>query len=378
MSGNFDHYEVTDSSIDPIWVAPPNVHERLPARVGRDPDSWRGFTTRRIPGGALGALCHQDFAPAPGDLVLARVESLGYHKRLHLPNGRRRQLYDGDEIIVAYADRYAPQQFEARVPGDLGPCHLVASGGVAGWVEEKHRRIRSRPTRLRPRGLVCSAPGEPPLNVANWALPPTARPRPGRIPVLAALGTSMDSGKTTSAAHLVRGASAAGLRVGYAKITGTGAAGDPMLVADAGAELVLDFTDVGHASTYRLADAVVESIFLDLLGHLQQSGVDLAVLEIADGLLQRETASLIASEAFRRHVGGCLFATPDALGADAGVRRLRELGLPLLGLCGAVESAPLQVREAVEATGLCHYGRADLADPATASKLASIAQAARE
>jgi len=48
-----------------------------------------------------------------------------------LPNGRRQTLFEGDEIIVAYANRHAPDQFEAEVPDSLSDCHLVASGGVA-------------------------------------------------------------------------------------------------------------------------------------------------------------------------------------------------------------------------------------------------------
>jgi molybdopterin-guanine dinucleotide biosynthesis protein len=235
--------------------------------------------------------------------------------------------------------------------------------------------MRSGPTRVRPLGLVASGPGEPPLNVANWALPPAPRPEAGPIPVIAALGTSMDSGKTTSAADLARGASLAGLRVGYGKVTGTGAMGDPMLLRDAGADAVLDFTDVGHVSTYRLSPREIESIFLQLLGHLQQSGVDLILVEVADGLLQEETAQLVASEGFRRHVHASLFAAPDAMSALAAAGWLREHRLPLLGLCGTIEASPLQVREATGATGLAHYGRADLSDPATATKLISLATA---
>ncbi|MGH0037184.1 MAG: DUF1611 domain-containing protein [Myxococcota bacterium] len=345
----------------------------LPARILRNPDAFRAYTTRRVPRAALTATCRDIATPAAGDLVLARVEALGHHKRLHLPNGRRRQLFAGDEIIVAYADRYAPQQFEARVPPDLGPCHLVASGGVAGRVETRHRRIRSGPTRIRPIGLVCSEPGEPPLNVANWALPPAPHPEPGRVPIIAALGTSMDSGKTTSVADLAHGATSAGYRVGYAKVTGTGAAGDPMLMVDAGADPVLDFTDVGHVSTYLLSDDVVESILLELIGHLQHARVDVILLEVADGLLQRETAALASGPLFRRFVDGCLFAAPDAMSAVAGVAWLRDRRLPGLGLCGSIETSPLQVREASEATALPHFGRSDLADPATAAKLISLA-----
>jgi hypothetical protein len=50
-------------------------------------------------------------------------------------------IHDFDAIIVAYGHRYAPDQFEAYVPEDLGPCHLVAGGGVAAREAERATRI---------------------------------------------------------------------------------------------------------------------------------------------------------------------------------------------------------------------------------------------
>lgn len=86
--------------------------------------------------------------------MLARVERLGRHRTLHLPSGRRRTLIVGDEIVVSFGDRYASDQFEARVPGSLGPCHLVAAGGVAAEALSRHERLRG-PTEIEALGFVC-------------------------------------------------------------------------------------------------------------------------------------------------------------------------------------------------------------------------------
>ena len=327
----------------------------------------QAFSTRRVPREMMVGLLTDD-RPRVGDLVLARVESLGHHTRLHLPDGRRRNLFVGDEVILAYADRYAPNQFEAKVPSRLEACHLVAGGGIAAIVTERHRHVR-HPTRIRPLGLIASEAGGP-LNVAGWALPsPSAPPEAGSIPTLALVGTAMDSGKTTAAAFLARGLSRSGLRVAYAKVTGTAAAGDPTLVADAGAHPVLDFTDVGYASTYRISAAALEGVFTDLLAHLQRSGAEAIVLEIADGLFQPETAALVSRDAFKRLVDGLLFAAQDAMGAAAGVSQLRDEGHRVLALTGRMEIAPLQVREASAVTRLPFLRRSDLADPCAAAKL---------
>lgn len=85
------------------------------------------YTTRHV---RLESACSVELADRPetGDLVLARVTELGQHYRLELPDGRRATLYEGDEIVVAYGNRYAPDQFEAVVPDDLGENAISSPG----------------------------------------------------------------------------------------------------------------------------------------------------------------------------------------------------------------------------------------------------------
>jgi hypothetical protein len=93
-------------------------------------------------------LSGSDVAPVAGDVVLARVAGLGQHQRLESPHSRRQTLFPGDEVLVAYGHRYAPDQFEAEVPADLGPVHLIAAGGPG---RPRHRAARAdgRPDRPR-------------------------------------------------------------------------------------------------------------------------------------------------------------------------------------------------------------------------------------
>ncbi len=344
--------------------------QSIPERIGPADlaEATRAYSTRRVPVQAMRCV-RADLAPTAGDLVLAQVEALGHHKRLHTVSGGRKNLFVGDRVIVAYGDRYAPNQFEARVPRDLRDCDLAAGGGLAARVVSQHDRIRGAATRLHPLGLIASDPEAPPLNLAGFALEPRRDGDHALPPVLAVVGTSMDAGKTTAAAHLVRGLHRHGHRVGYAKVTGTAAAGDPGLLRDAGASVVLDFTDAGHASTYRLPIGAVVAVFEDLLLHLAAAGVDSIVVEVADGLLQRETEGLLQSEAFRTRVDGIVFAAGDSLGAVGGVQWLRDRGLPVTALSGRLTTSPLQIRETVEATRLPVHDREALLDPATAFKL---------
>ena len=324
------------------------------------------YTTRRVPFSEAGYLISGGVVPAPGDLVLARVDRLGQHKRIELGNGRRAPLFQGDEIILCYGHRYAPDQFEGEIPNSLEPCHMVAAGGIAACAISKHTS-RKAATRITPLGLLSDARGRP-VNLADHALAP-ASPETSLPMTIAVVGTSMNAGKTTTAAYLIRGLANAGLKVGAAKLTGTGAGGDTWLMIDAGAELVLDFTDAGYASTHRVALSELEDIVTTLTAHLQRAGVDVIVLEVADGLFQEETSALLCSPVFRQTVNGIIFAAADAMGAATGVNWLYDHDLPVVAISGRLTGAPLVVRETQGATGLPVMGLEQLSDPGIAETI---------
>lgn len=172
------------------------------------------YTTRHVDlDRATGLLA--SVRPAVGDLVLAAVTSIGQHPKIEGQDGRRASLFPGDEVVIAYGHRYAPDQFEASVPDDLGPCDLVAAGGIAARVDNAHGKM-GPPTTLAPVGLLTTADGSR-LRLASGS---TRRPATARPVTIAVVGAAMNAGKTTTAAHLVRGLRRAGLRVGAAKTTG--------------------------------------------------------------------------------------------------------------------------------------------------------------
>jgi molybdopterin-guanine dinucleotide biosynthesis protein len=301
-----------------------------------------------------------DVKPEPGDVVVARVDQIGQHKRLELRSGRRALLYPEDEIVLSYADRYAPDAFEAEIPDDLSPCHLVAAGGIASRVLSRHVSF-AEPTSITPVGLLAKENGDR-LNLADWALG-APRPVPKRQLSIAVIGSAMNAGKTTTAANLVKGLVSMGREVGAAKVTGTGAGRDVWFLTDSGAEPVLDFTSVGLPSTYHAGQAEVERVFTQLHGHLAAAGVDAMVLEVADGIQQCETAALLRSQAFAERVDGVIFAAGDALGAAAAVDHARNLDLQRVAISGRVSASPLAAREAARATGLPVLDVVGLRDP---------------
>jgi hypothetical protein len=350
------------------------VAKRNPEEARLRRANW-SFMTRRVDQNIAVRLLTQDAIPQAGDVVLARIDALGHHANLHLPSGRKRHLFVGDEVVVAYGNRYASSQFEAMVPGGLGPCHLVAGGGMASRAVSWHRSIVRGPTRITPLGLVGRADGRR-INLRDFALRPLQLQDVGQGPTtIAVLGTSMDSGKTQSACFLARGLIAAGLRVAYAKATGTGAGGDVGWLEDAGADPVLDFTDVGMASTYLARIEDLEQGMETLLATITAKAVDAILVEVADGVLQRETAALLQSDTFNRCIDAVMLAAQDSMGAMAGVDWLRgHCARPVLAISGVLSGSPLQEMEAKTATGLEVFSREGLADPARAMKLLARAQ----
>lgn len=318
------------------------------------------YTTRNVDRSRITGLLTGPRSPRSGDLVLARVERIGQHRRIEQPDGRRAVLFEGDEIVVCYGNRYAPDQFEAEVPPDLGPCHLAAAGGVAAVVTSLHEAM-DEPTRIMPLGLLAGPDGRA-LNLSAFALsaPAVSLRRPA---VVAVVGTSMNAGKTTAAANVIRGLAAAGLRVGAAKVTGTGAGGDRWLMHDAGATWALDFTDCGVPTTYQLPHEQVQEIAKTLVHDVAARGAEAIVIEVADGVFQRETERLLVSSSFRGLVDAYVFAAGDAAGAATGVAWLQERALPIVLVAGALTRSPLAVREAAAATDMPVLRSEALADP---------------
>src|SRR5262249_33276753 len=113
----------------------------------------------------------------------------------------------------------------------------------------------------------------------------------------------------------------------------------------------LDFNDAGHGATYLCPTDELLAAFDLLLGHAA-AAAEHVVVEIADGLLQCETAALLTSPAFIRQVTAFGFATGDPLAAVAGVGLLASWGIRPVAISGLISMSPLAMREATTHTGV--------------------------
>lgn len=330
-----------------------------------DTAKWT-FSTRRVDRARV-AGTDTDFAAAkPGDLILAHVDTVGQHRRVQLTSGRPSFIFPGDAVVMACGARYAPDQFEGLAEIDPDGADLLAGGGCIGRMVARNTQIK-RATRLMPAARLLDAAGKP-VNLADFALAP--RPDAPRPAVIAVVGTSMNSGKTLATAQLVLGLRRAGFRVGALKATGTGAFGDYNEYTDSGAQYVGDFTDAGMVTTYLEPLSRIKAGIETLLAEAGAQGCEIVVMEVADGLLQRETGQLIADPWFKRLISGLVFACGDAVAAAGGVAMLARHGLVPDAVTGMVSCSPMASAEAAVATGLTVLTKTDLADPAEATGFA--------
>ena len=299
--------------------------------------------------------------PRLGDLVVARVVSVGAHDHLENVHGRRVRLYPGDVVVGALGNRYATDFYEGYLPSG-SVAHLLTAGGVVGVVASAHVR-RGEPTQLEVLGSLAGVSGVG-LSMDDFALPlPVPRAVPGgglgpELGTFVVVGSSMNAGKTTTAAALIRGWARAGLRVGAGKVTGSGSGKDRWMYEDAGAGEIVDFLDFGMASTFGYPLTRLRQTMVGIRDTLVARGASVVVLEIADGLLQAETRGL--AEQLAGFADGAVLAVADGLSAVAGAQIMGGLGVPVRVVSGLVTASPLAAREAATATGLAVLSPAEL------------------
>jgi hypothetical protein len=85
-----------------------------------------------------------------------------------------------------------------------------------------------------------------------------------------------------------------------------------------------------------------------LLTNLATQPLDYIVVEIADGIFQRETRMLLEHRMFTSLIDHLFFSANDSLSAECGVRMLHHYQLPLRGVAGIVTQSPLAIREVEE------------------------------
>lgn len=289
-----------------------------------------------------------------GDVAIFQVRHIGKHTRVQIDSKRNMMIVEGDYIMAAFGTRYATAQIEGYLPDHLDQeLHILGAGGTVGVVRSMHYQYQETgPTTLKWIGFACDPDGAiintkrleekriTPFNKANS--------NPGKV--ILSLGSSMDSGKTTSAAYLVHGLKDAGMKVAYIKLTGTIYTKDADLAYDLGADVSRDFGDFGFPSTYMCTTEELLDLFESLLEEVRPEQPDYIIMEIADGLYQRETRLLLTHAGFMSRIDGVMFSAGDSLAAVHGIQLLHAWDIYPKCISGLFTASPLLIQEVKENT----------------------------
>ncbi len=291
--------------------------------------------------------------PKPGDVAQFEILDIGKHTTIQSETKRNVFLVEGDIILAAYGNRYATGQFEGYVPEKPTELNdIIAIGGVVGILKSKNAEFKDiEPTKVRLLGYAVDNKGKV-LNTKyyNTKKIPFNGIVPNNAKVILSVGSTMDSGKTMSAAFLCRGLKSTGKKVAYIKLTGTTYTKDQDLVYDLGADVTLDFSDAGFPSTFMCAEDEILDLYQTLLLMLESHRPDYIVIEIADGLVQRETDFLLKSKKFMSTVSKVMMSCGDSLSAFFATEHLTHIGFPPVALAGRFTMSPLLIDEVKAAT----------------------------
>lgn len=303
-----------------------------------------------------------DKPPEPGDVIYGVIERIGQHSSLENVSGRIHMIHNGTKAIFVFGNRYAPDYYEGLIPENItDEIDLIARSGLIGQVETKNSLIKD-PTQVGILGYVCDEN----RNVLNTRNFPRISPRiyekiEPRSKMILVCGTSMNSGKSLAAATCCQSLSVNGFKVRASKITGTASLKDILLMNDAGAYPFTDFTYLGYPSTYLLDENELLSIFNRLDLKYANNPRNYWVVEIADGIIQRETRILLNSPDIQTRIHKFVFCANDAFGAIGGLQILQEqFGLVPDAISGICSSSPLHIRELAEFTDIPVFNSIDV------------------
>lgn len=298
------------------------------------------------------SVSNENQRPIAGDLVYCSVDKIGQHVQIENRSGRIHRLREGMKIICVFGSRYAADYYEGVVP-DVMPetAHLLSRSGVVGLVRKKSSKVIF-PTTMKCLGFIKDAGGRT-VNTRDYSLiiPKSKTKRFPRAKMVLVCGSSMNSGKTTAAAACCLALSSKGENVRASKISGTAGLKDILYLNDSGAKKIADFSFLGFPSTYMLSENELVGIFDTLDLKYANNRDNYWIVEVADGILQRETSILLRHETIRERIHRLLYCATDPLGVYGGIEILKNrYGLTADLISGVFSGSPVHLDETADLT----------------------------
>ena len=329
-------------STDRLRTHPTTGSEQALRGIPLDPRVKKTWATRAFNSSSIELrYALDDDPPRVGDCVVVRVAKVSNHARVYTDDMRYSRLYSGDVLVGVFGKRYATDAFHADTI-DLTRLHLLTNAGLIGTVTSRHSSTKS-PTQVDLLGYLKVRQSRR-LNTKDQLFDPRAEV-PAHIRPILIVGTGMNSGKTTTVARLSRALVDCGKRVAILKVTGSVSHRDVHEFKSTGAAYVCDFSDYGFPSTYLCSEEELLGLYCRMLQDAAAEMPDAVLVEIADGVFQRETQLLLESDVVKSSSSGVLLTAACAPSALSLVTTLEQMGWSPFGLTGLITNSPLFVQE---------------------------------
>ncbi|MEW5803691.1 MAG: hypothetical protein AB1847_16480 [bacterium] len=283
--------------------------------------------------------------PESGDVVIGEVSELGQHTRFEEPEGREMTLQIGDVVAVVLGRRYSTREFHGGVPRKLvqgAEFDLLNVGGIAGEALSRNT-VAKAPTKLIYLGHAVDDQGKK-LNTAHFGI--TTQEKRSALKIIAVFGSDMDCGKTLTAGRIIDILTNNGFRVGGGKLTGTSRMKDILCMKAYGAHAVLDFMDIGYPATYQCSLTDLESIFKVFKRYFSLSGCEFLIMEVADGIFQRETEMVLRCPSIMNDISLFALAASSSVDAYGAIHYLKQqYGLAPEFISGLIIANSLSMEE---------------------------------
>lgn len=284
-----------------------------------------------------------------GDLVLCKSQSSqGAIKIVESQSMENVTIQEGDRFIGVLTTRDSSRSVVGIIPqeGLKIPCEssLIGEGGNVG-VEISSHPVLGKSMPVFVEGLV-SLDGQKPANIRDLQ-----KLQSGEFskPVIVVVGTSAECGKTTAARKMISLLSK-GLKIGAAKLTGTGRLRDIKALENAGAVKALDFVDAGLPSTFTSDAKVVESA-QGILHSLSKES-DLVIAEMGGDVIWCGNPAILDHQPIRKNIAGVILSASDSLGALGAINFLRQRGFSDFAIVGPACNSPARAKRVELYTGV--------------------------
>jgi hypothetical protein len=233
-----------------------------------------------------------------GDYVVGEVDHpVNTLLKIELANGRMVEVAKGDKLVGALGVRHATLEATGtwQMTGADKHLHVLTGAGLLGKLTSKSAFLPPLIS-LKYLGHVQRQG----TKVRMMDFLPKVRYVPYQTPTIMLIGTSMSAGKTTVGRMITRLLKRDGYKVVGAKITGAGRYRDTLSYADAGADTIYDFVDVGLPSTV-VEPERYEPRLKQLLSMMNSARADVAVVEVGASPMEPYNGDL-AYEAIKDQV----------------------------------------------------------------------------